>query len=190
MNQLCSHVALLQVKDNPDFIPNKQTKHYKRAEMLLDRAKTILPDEVLERLPGRSYIRQPSILDDHFRLSGKMEALDRLLCKIRRDQGRVLLFSYSTQMLDLIENYVRSRFSHLRIDGSTPQASRQAAVDKFKSDPNIFVFLLSTKAMAVGLNLPEANNVVIFDVEWNPSYEVSCRRCSTNSCHVPMHRRT
>ena len=135
----------------------------------LEFAKVALP-HVVDQIPGNSYIRRDGIMDDHFELSGKLKVLDKLLDTFNKDGSRVLLFSYSTQSLDLIQNYIRSRgHQHLRMDGKTANSLRQEMVDTFNKDPNIFIFLLSTKAMGTGLNLTSANKVIIFDVEWNPS---------------------
>jgi hypothetical protein len=135
----------------------------------LEFAKVALP-HVVDQIPGKSYIRRDGIMDDHFELSGKLKVLDKLLDTFNKDGSRVLLFSYSTQTLDLIQNYIRSRgHQHLRMDGKTANSLRQELVDTFNNDPNIFIFLLSTKAMGTGLNLTSANKVIIFDVEWNPS---------------------
>lgn len=56
-----------------------------------------------------------------------------------------------------------------------PNEDRQTTVDDFNSDPNQFVFLISTKAGGVGLNITSANKVVIFDPNWNPSYDLQAQ---------------
>jgi SNF2 family DNA or RNA helicase len=141
----------------------------------LERAKVFLPLDILPQLPGGSYIRQDSIMDDHFSLSGKMKVVDKLLRAIYDQQGRVLLFSGSTQSLDLIQNFVRSEgYSHLRMDGKTSTRKRDELKAEF-ANSNTFLFLLSTKAMGLGLNLTQANFVIIFDVEWNPSYDAQAQ---------------
>lgn len=108
----------------------------------------------------------------------------------------MLVFSHSTATLDIIQNHCRiSGWEHLRLDGKTPSSSRQGLVDKFQKNDNIFLFLISTKAGGLGLNLTAgeywyvvlnctyahsankttsslaANKVIIFDVNWNPSYD-------------------
>ena len=128
----------------------------------LEFAKVAFPPEVHSLLPGGSIIRRDGIFDDHFALSGKLKVMDKLLEKYEEDNSRVLLFSYSTKMLDFIQNYVRSRqYVHLRMDGSTPNARRQEIADQFNNDKTIFLLLLSTKAMGLGLNLTGANKVII-----------------------------
>jgi len=74
--------------------------------------------------------------------------------------------------LDLIENCVKARgYKFLRLDGSTSTKKRQTLVDNFQKDDSYKAFLISTKAGGLGLNLTAANKVIIFDVNWNPSYD-------------------
>jgi len=74
-------------------------------------------------------------------------------------------------MLDIVQHFICLHYNYIRMDGSTPSKKRQAFVDEFQRDPRIFLFLLSTKAMGLGLNLTAADHVIIFDVEWNPSWD-------------------
>ena len=70
-------------------------------------------------------------------------------------------------MLDLIEDFIKSEgHTYLRMDGATDTTRRGEIVDIFKRDTSSFLFLLSTKAMGLGLNLTEAAFVIIFDVDW------------------------
>jgi hypothetical protein len=166
--KLGDHLALLQAvkSTGSDEVGSPQYVEFAKN---LEFAKVALP-HVVDRLPGGSYIRRDGMMDDHFALSGKLKVLDKLLQTFSQDTSKVLLFSYSTQSLDLVQNYLRaSGHSYLRMDGTTPNALRQEMADEFNSDPTKFVFLLSTRAMGTGLNLTSANKVVIFDVEWNPS---------------------
>lgn len=67
---------------------------------------------------------------------------------------QVLLFSYSTQMLDILQRFLRKEgYSFSRIDGSVPVNKRQFIMDDFNRNPNKMVFLISTKAGGLGLNL-------------------------------------
>lgn len=164
--KLCSHVGLLQPRAHPDaFAPNSADWH--DATKKLELAKAFFPKEVINKHELPSYILEDSIMDDHFSLSGKMDVLAKLLKGIDRQGGRVLVFSAYTQTLDLIQNYVvTSGYSFLRMDGSTPTHKRQDLADEFNTNPGILLFLLSTKAMGLGINLTSANYVIIFDVEW------------------------
>lgn len=153
--KLCAHVALLQVKTPPERLESGSSQHTEALRQL-ERAKCFIPPHLLSDIPG-GYFFENSIMDNHFALSGKMVVLDKLLQAINAQQGRVLLFAHSTKALDLIESYILSvgKFSYLRMDGQTANAKRKEIADKFRASSETFVFLLSTKAMGLGLNLTQ-----------------------------------
>ncbi|KAH1156879.1 hypothetical protein GYH30_029611 [Glycine max] len=107
------------------------------------------------------------------RASGKFELLDRLLPKLRRAGHRVLLFSQMTRLMDILEIYLRlNDFKFLRLDGSTKTEERGSLLRKFNApDSAYFMFLLSTRAGGLGLNLQTADTVIIFDSDWNPQMD-------------------
>ncbi|XP_050891611.1 probable ATP-dependent DNA helicase CHR12 isoform X3 [Lathyrus oleraceus] len=107
------------------------------------------------------------------RASGKFELLDRLLPKLRRAGHRVLLFSQMTRLMDTLEVYLRLHdFKYLRLDGSTKTEERGSLLRKFNApDSPYFMFLLSTRAGGLGLNLQTADTVIIFDSDWNPQMD-------------------
>ena len=163
--KLSSHAALLQVREGPEKF-GAGTKQRKKAKELLERAKFFIPEHLASQLPG-GYIQDSGIFDDHFSLSGKMVVLDRLLAAIQKQRGRALLFSPSTQVLDLIQKYLMANGkSFLRMDGTTSNQQRDEIAAEFRKRADILVFLLSTTAMGVGLTIIEANFVIIFDVDW------------------------
>ncbi|KFH41308.1 DNA repair protein-like protein [Hapsidospora chrysogenum ATCC 11550] len=104
--------------------------------------------------------------------SGKMQALDRMLARIRQDTNdKIVLISNYTSTLDLFERLCRSRqYGCLRLDGTMNVNKRQKLVDRF-NDPtgDEFVFLLSSRAGGCGINLIGANRLVLFDPDWNPA---------------------
>lgn len=164
--KLSSSVALVQ------YNTGDKSGDQKAREKQEAFAKIAFPQDVLDKLPARSHERCDAALrnEDHFRLSGKMKMLHELLKKIQANKERVLLFSFSTKTLDIIQSYMESQFhTFLRIDGSTPAKHRQGLVNEFQLSDGIFCFLLSTRAAGVGLNLTAANQVIIFDCEWNPA---------------------
>ncbi|KAL3690342.1 hypothetical protein R1sor_016651 [Riccia sorocarpa] len=107
------------------------------------------------------------------RSSGKFELLDRLLPKLRKAGHRVLLFSQMTKLMDILEDYLDSRgFKYLRLDGTTKTEERGTLLQKFNApDSPFFMFLLSTRAGGLGLNLQTADTVIIFDSDWNPQMD-------------------
>ncbi|XP_062591329.1 DNA excision repair protein ERCC-6-like [Saccostrea cucullata] len=118
----------------------------------------------------------PSLEYGYWKRSGKMIVVEALL-KLWKQQGhRVLLFSQSRAMLDILESFTQSRnYSYLRMDGGTPISSRQAMITTYNQDPSIYLFLLTTRVGGLGVNLTGANRVIIFDPDWNPSTDTQAR---------------
>ncbi|XP_060073499.1 DNA excision repair protein ERCC-6-like 2 [Ylistrum balloti] len=115
---------------------------------------------------------------------GKMKILKGLLSVFSRDHSKVLLFSYSTKVLDILEQYMMTTgYEYRRLDGSTSAKKRMDLVREFNRDSSIFIFLISTKAGGLGLNLTGANRVIIFDPNWNPTHDLQAQDSSsfTNS---------
>ncbi|CAK9268884.1 unnamed protein product [Sphagnum jensenii] len=107
---------------------------------------------------------------------GKMQTLEILLADWLRQGDKVLLFSYSVKMLDILDRFmIRKGYCFCRLDGSTPMGVRQSLVDEFNHSPSKQVFLISTRAGGLGLNLVSANRVVIFDPNWNPAQDLQAQ---------------
>lgn len=106
--------------------------------------------------------------------SGKMVLLDRLLDRLFETGHRVLIFSQMVRMLDILADYlVLKGFKFQRLDGSMRSEDRQHAMDHFNADGSPdFVFLLSTRAGGLGVNLATADTVIIFDSDWNPQNDL------------------
>ncbi|KAH9260951.1 hypothetical protein BASA81_000647 [Batrachochytrium salamandrivorans] len=112
--------------------------------------------------------------------SGKLVVLDKLLVKLKSEGRKVLIFSQMVKMLDVLGEYLTLRgFAHERLDGSVQGNTRQAAIDRFsRPDSKSFVFLLSTRAGGVGINLTAADTCIIFDSDWNPQNDAQAQaRC-------------
>nr|CAH7719640.1 unnamed protein product [Callosobruchus chinensis] len=107
---------------------------------------------------------------DIYRASGKFELLDRILPKLKATNHRVLLFCQMTQLMTIMEDYLSYRgFGYLRLDGTTKAEDRGDLLKKFNDKQSeYFIFLLSTRAGGLGLNLQSADTVIIFDSDWNP----------------------
>ncbi|KAL9274153.1 putative ATP-dependent DNA helicase CHR12 [Drosera capensis] len=105
--------------------------------------------------------------------SGKFELLDRLLPKLHRGEHRVLLFSQMTKLLDVLQFYLRAyEYDYLTLDGSSKTEDRRELLKKFNAlNSPYFIFLLSTRAGGLGLNLQTADTVIIFDSDWNPQMD-------------------
>ncbi|XP_049858991.1 SWI/SNF-related matrix-associated actin-dependent regulator of chromatin subfamily A containing DEAD/H box 1 homolog isoform X1 [Schistocerca gregaria] len=101
--------------------------------------------------------------------SGKFEKFDEILPNLKSEGHRVLIFSQFVIMLDVMEEYLRLRdYSYLRLDGSTQVTFRQELINTFNEDDSIFIFLLSTRAGGMGINLTAADTVIIHDIDFNP----------------------
>lgn len=153
--KLSSHAALLLAERDPSSLV-EGSQSWTDAAKDLAFARVAIPPDLLSELPGGSnpYVIQDGIMNDHAMLSGKMDKLDKLLRVFDQGANRVLLFSHYVKTLNLIQQFVQSRgYSFLRLDGQTSTPDRQKLVDRFQNDPTIFLFLMSTKAGGLGLNL-------------------------------------
>jgi ATP-dependent helicase STH1/SNF2 len=121
----------------------------------------------------------PARLTDRnlFRVAGKFELLDRILPKLKAAGHRVLIFFQMTQVMNIMEDYLRWRdLTYLRLDGQTKADDRTAMLKVFNTSENpAFCFLLSTRAGGLGLNLQVADTVIIFDSDWNPHQDLQAQ---------------
>ncbi|KAI9033553.1 SNF2 family N-terminal domain-containing protein [Phycomyces nitens] len=106
--------------------------------------------------------------------SGKMVLLDKLLTRLKTDGHRVLIFSQLVMMLDILSDYMAMRgHPFQRLDGSMKTEERNKAIEHYNApDSPDFVFLLSTRAGGMGINLCTADTVIIFDSDWNPQNDL------------------
>ena len=96
--------------------------------------------------------------------SGKLHVLDGLLDKLKSEGHRVLIYSQMTKMIDLLEEYMWHRkHTFMRLDGSSKISERRDMVADFQERSGIFVFLLSTRAGGLGINLTAADTVIFYD---------------------------
>ncbi|KAK1787712.1 hypothetical protein P4O66_015934 [Electrophorus voltai] len=132
--------------------------------------------------PGPPYTTDMHLVTN----SGKMLALhkllpkvkeqDYLLCVCRSDYvcSRVLIFSQMTRVLDILEDYCMWRgLEYCRLDGNTPHEDRERAIETYNA-PNSskFIFMLSTRAGGLGINLATADVVILYDSDWNPQVDL------------------
>lgn len=115
-----------------------------------------------------SSLPDPSELKRH---SVKLQVLDALVEQLKKKGHRMLIFSQSTKMLDIIQQVLQERVKGIsRIDGSTKERDRQRLVDLFnEKGSSIDVMLLSTGAGGIGLTLTGADRAIIYDPSWNPA---------------------
>ncbi|KAJ1510606.1 ATP-dependent helicase smarcad1 [Coelomomyces lativittatus] len=101
--------------------------------------------------------------------SAKLIHLKSLLSQFFKNEDRCLIFSQFTLCLDILEAFLNElNYKYVRLDGSTPVEERQYLVDMYNDNADIFIFLISTRAGGLGLNLTAANVVIIHDLDFNP----------------------
>ncbi|ORX34552.1 putative helicase [Kockovaella imperatae] len=120
------------------------------------------------------------VSDDLVNASGKMLLLNRLLGELFKRGHKVLLFSQFTTMLDVIEDWATmfKKWKVCRIDGSTSQEDRRSQMEEFNNDTSktaCKLFLLSTRAGGLGVNLVAADTVIFFDQDWNPQMDLQAQ---------------
>ncbi|KAI1777671.1 chromatin remodeling complex SWI/SNF, component SWI2 and related ATPase [Hypoxylon cercidicola] len=112
-----------------------------------------------------------------WRTAGKFELLDRILPKYKATGHRVLMFFQMTAIMDIMEDFLRYRgVQYLRLDGTTKSEDRSDLLRMFNApDSPYFMFLLSTRAGGLGLNLQTADTVIIYDSDWNPHQDLQAQ---------------
>ncbi|KAJ3540152.1 hypothetical protein NMY22_g4418 [Coprinellus aureogranulatus] len=124
---------------------------------------------------------QPVLGEELVNASGKMMVLDRLLRELFRRKHKVLIFSQFTTMLDIIEDWAVDfmGWNICRIDGKCSPMERKAQMDRFQTAGDApdapRLFLLSTRAGGLGINLVAADTVIFYDQDWNPQVDAQAQ---------------
>ncbi|KAM4613378.1 helicase ARIP4 [Polymixia lowei] len=142
--------------------------------------------------------------------SAKMVLLFHLIDESVRRGDKILVFSQSLSTLTVIEDFLSKRpiptgtlpsdthsqhwvrnLNYYRLDGSTSASERERLINQFNDPENTaaWVFLLSTRAGCLGVNLIGANRVVVFDASWNPCHDAQAvcrvyRYGQRKPCHI------
>ena len=178
----CSNQGAQVEKENTIFNVSLRKALYgvsEKDEMALLEAKvelSVLPARNMLPGPSSQKARYTNIQVPSMRRfvtdSGKLARLDSLLRELKEGGHRVLLYFQMTKMIDLMEEYLTFRnYKYLRLDGSTKLEDRRDTVADFQTKPEIFVFLLSTRAGGLGINLTAADTVIFYDSDWNPTID-------------------
>jgi len=134
----------------------------------------------LRKVCNHPYMFSPEgyyITENIIRTSGKVELLDRMLPKLKAAGHRILMFFQMTAAMTILDDYFKLRnFLTLRLDGSTTGEERERRMELFNAPKSpYFIFLLSTRAGGLGLNLVSADTVIIFDSDWNPMMDLQAQ---------------
>ena len=163
LQRLANHLTLL-IPQTTD----QDMKHKSELRTL----QTCMPDIWNQLYTERDQMR--SLVNPEF--CGKWKILKKLLKFWHSNKDKVLVFSHSVRLLRILQHlFHNTSYNVSYLDGSLSYEARQEIVDTFNSDPTQFVFLISTKAGGVGLNITSANKVVILDPHWNPSYDLQAQ---------------
>uniref|UniRef100_A0A8C8IQK5 DNA helicase n=1 Tax=Oncorhynchus tshawytscha TaxID=74940 RepID=A0A8C8IQK5_ONCTS len=148
----------------------KEPTHLDADPVLIQEDMAVMSDFELHRLCQQySSLHKYQLEKDLLLDSGKFHLLQTLLATLKTKGDRVVLFSQFTMMLDIVEILLKHLgHRYVRLDGSTPIADRIVLIDDYNMDPEIFVFLLSTRAGGLGINLTSANVVIMHDIDCNP----------------------
>ncbi|KAM3611776.1 uncharacterized protein V6R79_024098 [Siganus canaliculatus] len=161
LRKAANHVALLQStagtsKKQAKYVAGICAKVFQKFPDFVERCK----DEAFEALSDPMY-------------SGKMKVLQKLLKYYLQKRDKVLLFSLSTKLLDVLESYCMAEgLDYSRLDGTTKAKDRVQIVRDFNSSSHINLCLVSTMAGGLGLNFVGANVVILFDPTWNPANDL------------------
>ncbi|XP_060068607.1 DNA repair and recombination protein RAD54B-like [Ylistrum balloti] len=158
LKQLCNHPLLLHSKAK-----NAHQNSLDEESSVYEGLFPLYPEGLLE--------------EEHLeRFSGKLQVLAGLLADLHKQcpTEKVVLVSNHTKTLDVLQKFCdQKRYGFLRLDGQTPTNRRQELVTKFNNKfSKEFVFLLSSKAGGVGLNLIGASRLVLYDIDWNPANDL------------------
>ena len=172
LQKLANHLALL--------MPVSTDKSEKQ-DKDIDNLQLACPDTWTELLRNKDTILQQSQRE----FCGKWKVLKRLLDYWHSNGDKVLVFSHSVRLLRLMKTLFDvhgTKYSFSYLDGSMSYEDRAKAVADFNADPNQFVFLISTRAGGVGLNITSANKVVVVDPNWNPAYDLQAQDRAYRIC--------
>ncbi|KAI0771634.1 SNF2 family N-terminal domain-containing protein [Trametes elegans] len=160
---------LTKISNSPILLKATADQARLKAQQGGDVIKRNAVEEALQLLPERAQVEDVT-------LSGKLSALATLLRALHKHtQEKCIIVSHYTSTLNIIEAYCRKKsYTYHRLDGSTPTPKRQEYVNDFNRSPQAkrFLFLLSSKAGGVGLNLIGASRLCLIDSDWNPSHDL------------------
>lgn len=159
-----------------------------------DRSSSFVEDMTWAKNLFKDY--QPGVMEN----GGKLVVLMGIIEESLKLGEKVLVFSQSLSTLSVIEEFLSKRDvpffpgrvtdpqkpsrwaknkSYFRLDGNTSAQERERLINRFNAPDNtdVLLFMLSTRAGCLGINLVGASRVVVFDASWNPCHDVQavCR---------------
>lgn len=158
LRKICDHPYLFDLDYTEDFSDEEIDE---------------IPTKKVKSNSGSYQLSLPRIVN----VSGKMLLLERLLPKLFKDGHKVLIFSQMTKMLDIIALWCEKykNWDYGRIDGNVSMDIRNEEIQKFNTEADVKLFLLSSRAGGLGINLTAADTVIIFDSDWNPQCDLQAQ---------------
>ncbi|CAE7730218.1 dom [Symbiodinium sp. CCMP2592] len=136
-----------------------------------DSARDVLDGRLRCHLPEKHHLESDC---------GKLRKLAIMLKEFKARNDKCIIFTQFSKMLDVLETFVcHHSFTYVRMDSAVKVDRRQDLVDRFNDDERIFLFICSTRAGGVGINLMSANTVIFYDSDWNPAMD----RQATDRAH-------
>lgn len=167
------NMKIYQTSNIPKYTKQILSSHpyvYSNDQDILKLPNLSLSDTALIKLTISDVVNIPP-LNTFIIDSGKLSLLDSLLPKLKSEGHRILLYFQMTKMMDLVEDYlVKKEYSYCRLDGSSKISMRRDTVNDWQTGDK-FIFLLSTRAGGLGINLTAADTVIFFDSDWNPTVD-------------------
>lgn len=192
-----SDIEIIEIKDDSDLTEDEKRRMFAEEAVAIARKHAInlhLQNLVMQlrKVCGSHYtfynpyyfdidLENPDddIVSEYLQLivkhSGKIQLLKQLLDRLIPEGHKVLIFSQFQIMLDVLGNVLHEKgIAFNRLDGQTKQDEREKAMMEFREDAedSSKVFLLSTRAGGLGLNLISADTVILFDSDWNPQMDL------------------
>ncbi|CAF2370180.1 unnamed protein product [Rotaria sp. Silwood2] len=198
-NKLVDEIVRRYINDRKkdEFVQVFDDTERLRSQRKHDKIQLELKEDVIaKKITGRSVIfpllracTHPYLLDaprdengeiivneDIITNSGKFILLDKMLAKLGQTNHKVLIFSTLVIFLDLLEAMCEHRnYGYTRLDGHTTFEERIDAISTFNKEPDVFIFLISTRAGGLGLNLMAADTVILFNSDWNPMIDIQAQ---------------
>lgn len=170
----CKQLVLRDVLMTRILIEHRLNRFKLITEKIFDKHETTNLDKELVMISEHRIDRYCFVppLNTFISDSGKLVTMDALLKKLKKEGHRVLIYFQMTRMMDLFEEYlIKREYNYLRLDGSSKISQRKELVEQWQTDEDMFVFILSTRAGGVGINLTAADTVIFYDNDWNPTVD-------------------
>ncbi|KAJ1553278.1 hypothetical protein HK096_008532 [Nowakowskiella sp. JEL0078] len=158
LRKVCNHPFLFDFTVNPENLPDFNN----------------LDDEENEQ---QKYVLTEYEKNNIVTCSGKIMILERLIPALFERGHKVLIFCQMTKMLDIIQDWCMGvkGWQAARIDGGVKLEERKRQIEEFNKNPEMKIFLLSTRAGGLGINLTAADTVILYDSDWNPQMDLQAQ---------------